>query len=214
VGVQFVADVAPYEKMKLRLLNAGHSVLGILGAIYGHDTINSCMDDQIFVRFLKAFLDLEASPVLGEIEGIDLTTYKKSLIERFSNPNIKDSVSRICSESAAKLPKFLIPTIQENLNTDGSIAYATLIIAAWCYYCDKGVDQNGQAIEIIDAMSDELHMEAQKTKNDPLAFLRIEAVFGNLIENERFTNRYTEMIEKIYTDSAIENHMLEILKNS
>ncbi len=49
VGVQFVSDVRPYEKMKLRLLNAGHSVLGILGAIHGHKTINACMEDQTFV---------------------------------------------------------------------------------------------------------------------------------------------------------------------
>ncbi|MEP2236953.1 MAG: mannitol dehydrogenase family protein, partial [Maribacter sp.] len=98
VGVQFVPDVKPYEKMKLRLLNAGHSVLGILGAIHGHPTINACMEDDLFVTYLRAFMDKEATPVLDKLEGIDLSTYKDSLLERFANPNIKDSVSRICSE--------------------------------------------------------------------------------------------------------------------
>ncbi|MBT8305514.1 MAG: mannitol dehydrogenase family protein, partial [Maribacter sp.] len=108
VGVQFVPDVGPYEKMKLRLLNAGHSVLGLLGALHGHPTINACMEDETFVTYLRAFLDIEATPILGDIEGINLKDYKDILLQRFANPNIKDSVSRICSESSAKLPKFLI----------------------------------------------------------------------------------------------------------
>jgi len=113
LGVQFVPNVTPYEKMKIRLLNAGHSVLGIPGAIHGHPTINACMEDAVFAKFMREFMDTEATPVLDAIEGIDLEKYKDSLEERFANPNIKDSVSRICSESAAKLPKFLIPTLKK-----------------------------------------------------------------------------------------------------
>ena len=115
LGVHFVADVTPYEKMKIRLLNSGHSVLGIPGALHGHQTINACMEDPPFASFMRAFMDKEVSPLLGKVEGIDLTEYKKSLEERFANPNIKDGVSRICSESSAKSPKFLLPTLLENL---------------------------------------------------------------------------------------------------
>jgi len=61
VGVQFVPNVKPYEKMKLRLLNAGHSVLGILGALHGYQTINECIDDPLFNEYLKQFMDLEAT---------------------------------------------------------------------------------------------------------------------------------------------------------
>jgi len=196
VGVQFVPDVGPYEKMKLRLLNAGHSVLGILGAIHGH---------------LTTFLDEEATPVLGDIEGINLEDYKDSLLERFANPNIKDRVSRICSESSAKLPKFLIATIYDNLATDGSIRFATLIIAAWCYYSDKGMDRHGDPIEIIDAMSTELHQAAKQTKTDPLAFVKQEALFGKLVKNERFTKLYTEMVQKIYKDTNIKKYMKNMI---
>ncbi|MCO4821904.1 MAG: mannitol dehydrogenase family protein [Flavobacteriaceae bacterium] len=211
VGVQFVPDVAPYEKMKLRLLNAGHSVLGLLGTIHGHPTINACMEDETFVIYLRAFLDDEATPVLGNIEGIDLEDYKDILLKRFANPNIKDSVSRICSESSAKLPKFLIPTIQENLETGGSIKFATLILAAWCYYSDKGIDRHGQPIEIIDAMSSSLHKAAEQTKTDPLAFIRQESLFGNLINNERFTKLYTEEVQKIYEDANIKEYMKHMI---
>ncbi|MGI9530505.1 mannitol dehydrogenase family protein [Lutimonas sp.] len=207
VGVQFVKDVKPYEKMKLRLLNAGHSVLGILGAIHGHQTINACMDDKTFVLFLKSFLDTEASAVLGELKGINLSDYKNSLLERFSNPNIKDSVSRICSESSAKLPKFLIATLQENLQQGGGIQLATLVVAAWCYYSDKGIDEKGQEIEVIDALKKELHLAASDTEKDVFSFIRQKSIFGKLHENEKFRSVYQELIKRIYEEQNIREIM-------
>ena len=212
VGVQFVPDVGPYEKMKLRLLNAGHSVLGILGALHGHPTINACIEDPVFKTYLRAFLDTEATPVLGTIEGIDLEEYKDSLLERFANPNIKDSVSRICSESSAKLPKFLIPTIHENLGTGGSIQFATLVIAAWCYYSNKQVDVNGKSLEISDALKDELHEAAEATEFDPLAFIKQRALFGDLIKNGQFITTYHVMLEQLHKEGNIKRLMKDLLK--
>ncbi len=211
VGVQFVPDVKPYEKMKLRLLNAGHSVLGLLGALHGHKTINACMEDKTFVTYLRTFMDKEATPVLDEVKGIDLKDYKDSLEARFANPNIKDSVSRICSESSAKLPKFLIATLEENLTAGKSIEFATLVIAAWCYYSDKQSDKNGQPLEIIDAMSNELHEAAAQTASDPLAFIKQESLFGNLAKNKRFADLYTIMVQKIYRDANIKKYMQEMV---
>ncbi len=207
VGVQFVPDVTPYEKMKIRLLNAGHSVLGIPGAIHGHPTINDCMEDEVFATFMRRFMDLEATPVLGEIEGIDLSAYKDSLEQRFSNPNIKDGVSRICSESSAKLPKFLIPTIQENLKTGGSIQYGAFVLAAWCYYSDRQVDANGERLEIIDNRGAELHNGAKDHAQDGLSFLRISDIFGSLVENERFVEEYSRILSDIYRDGDVRRLM-------
>ncbi len=211
LGVQFVPNVVPYEKMKIRLLNAGHSVLGIPGAIHGYPTINDCMNDPVFATFMRQFMDKEATPILGIIEGIDIEKYKDNLEERFSNPNIKDSVSRICSESSAKLPKFLIPTIQDNLAKGGSIEYATLILAAWCYYSDKGVNENEVSLEIIDVKKEALHHTARTTKNNPLGFLSQTEIFGNLAKNDRFARKYTEMIKLIYQTNDIKRLMNEMI---
>ena len=60
-------------------------------------------------------MDEVASSVLDKVEGINITAYKNSVIQRFTIPKIKDSVSRLCSENSSKLPKFLIAMIQENL---------------------------------------------------------------------------------------------------
>ena len=167
------------------------------------------MQDVVFAKFMRQFMDKEATPVLDEIEGIDIEKYKDSLEERFANPNIRDSVSRICSESSAKLPKFLIPTIQDNLAKGGSIKYGTFILAAWCFYSDKGVNEKNKPLEIIDVQKKELHQAAAKTSIDPLGFLQLKEIFGNLIENKRFVKKYKEMIQLIYDTKNIKQLIAE-----
>ncbi|QBG48037.1 mannitol dehydrogenase family protein [Verrucomicrobia bacterium S94] len=211
VGAQFVPDVTPYEKMKIRLLNAGHSVLGLLGSIHGHETIDGAVTDPLFRSYLRAFMDREATPVLDEVEGINLDEYKDSLIERFGNPNIKDSLARICLESSAKLPKFLISTINENLASGGSIDFATLVIAAWCYYSDKGLSRHGVELDVVDEMKDELHLAAMGTEDDVLSFLRLEPIFGDLVDNERFSQTYAAMVEALYENPDIARLMEQVL---
>lgn len=203
VGAQFVKDVTPYEHMKLRLLNAGHSVIGITGALHGYPTIDTALQDEHIAQFLRRYLDEEATPMLEPVKGIDVEAYKDILIERFKNPNIKDSVSRICSESSAKLPKFLIPTILDNLKNNGPIRLGTFILAAWCYYSDKGVNEKGEALQVIDAIDQELHLQAKKTVENPLAFLELETVFGTLKNHKRFITSYAKMINLIYKEENI-----------
>lgn len=211
VGAQFVPDVTPYEKMKIRLLNAGHSVLGLLGSIHGHSTIDGAMADPLFAKYLRTFMDVEATPVLDAVEGIDLDDYKDSLIERFGNSNIKDGLARICLESSAKLPKFLISTIRENLQSGGSIEFATLVIAAWCYYSDKGVSKDGEPLEIVDEMKAALHEAATGTSADVLSFLKLKPIFGDLVNNKTFTDTYSKMVGRLYENPDIAQQMKALL---
>lgn len=207
LGAQFVQDVASYEKMKLRLLNAGHSVLGIPGAIHGHHSINACMEDPVFATFMRSFLDQEATPTLDKLPGLDLEDYKDKLAERFANPNIKDHVARICAESSAKIPRFLLPTLRDNLKNGSSIKYACLILATWCHYCDRQHNQMGEKLDIQDAMAHELHQAANGTHTDRLSFLRLEAVFGDLIDHDRLTKLYTHLVEQVYEKADIRKLM-------
>ncbi|MEO0899271.1 MAG: mannitol dehydrogenase family protein [Bacteroidota bacterium] len=213
LGVQFVQDVSPYEKMKIRLLNAGHSVLGIPGALYGHPTIDACMRDSVFSEFMRKFMDEEATKVVGKIEGIDLEEYKNSLENRFVNPNIKDGLSRICSQSSAKLPKFLFPTIKENLLSGASIKYGTFVLAAWCFYHWKRVDNNNHPIEIIDDLQDQLHQYAKASQHDELSFLKLSTLFGELSEEERFIQVYKRSMDMLNAESNIREVMNHMLSN-
>jgi mannitol 2-dehydrogenase len=196
VGAQFVENVVPYENMKLRLLNAGHSVLGMLGALHGYKTIDEAACDEDFSYFLKAFMDKEVSPTLGDLGGINLEKYKLSLIERFQNIYIKDLISRICLESSAKIPIFLLPTIKSQLQNGGNIERAAFVVAAWCKYND-GVDENGNSYAIEDAMSNELIRAAALSHQNPVRFLEIEPIFGDMVNNRAFVDAFVSSLEML-----------------
>jgi mannitol 2-dehydrogenase len=196
-GVQFVNRVDPYEKMKIRLLNAGHSLLGFTGTLWGFLTIDETVRNKLLARFLREFMDREVSPLLEELEGIDLEEYKNSLIKRFANPYIGDRLSRICSESSSKIPKFLLPTIREQLEREGPINYSAFIIAAWCHYLELAGTE-GHDWEILDALREDLVKGAKASNDeDPLAFLKIESVFGDLVRSKRFVKTYLPFIDNL-----------------
>ena len=115
VGVQVVADVEPYELMKLRLLNASHQALCYFGYLAGYRLVHEVAQDPLFAGFLLAYMNREATPTLSPVPGIDLDDYKHQLIERFSNAGVRDTVARLCAESSDRIPKWLLPVIRENL---------------------------------------------------------------------------------------------------
>ena len=196
VGAQFVKDVTPFEKMKLSLLNAGHSVLGILGALIGYDTIDQAVQDSDLNIFLRSFMDYEVTPVLNDLEGVDLTQYKDSLLQRFANINIKDQVARICSESSSKIPIFILPTVTKQLQQKGSFNRAAFVIAAWAIY-SLGKDEKGNALEVIDTMKAEVNAKALASQKEPKLFLEMKQVFGNLSESEPFVYSFTKNYNNI-----------------
>ncbi len=202
-GAQFVPDVRPYEKMKIRLLNAGHSVLGFLGSLYGYNYIHEAVSDKRLLSFLQKFMDDEVTPTLDPIPGVDLTQYKNILQERFANPFIKDKLQRICLESSAKIPKFLLATINDQLKKGGAVHHSALVIAAWCVYC-MGVDDNRQKLVIEDNMAELLQTKALESRKDPLAFLKIKTIFGSLATEERFTKLYKHSLVQLLEKGVIQ----------
>ncbi|NJB83741.1 mannitol dehydrogenase family protein [Wenyingzhuangia aestuarii] len=208
VGAQFAKDVVPYEKMKLSLLNAGHSVLGILGSLLGYNTIDEVVHNPNISTFLKGYMDEEVTPTLGTLEGVDLEVYKQSLIERFGNSNIKDQLDRICSESSAKIPIFMLPTVQAQLKDKALVKRAAFVLAAWAVY-SIGTDEKGKELVIKDALKSTLHTKAQVAQKNPTAFLDIETVFGTLKESAVFVQAYKEAYENI-TTHGVEKCVIEI----
>ncbi|SDR96318.1 mannitol 2-dehydrogenase [Polaribacter sp. KT25b] len=199
VGAQFVEDVVPFEKMKLSLLNAGHSVLGILGDLIGYATIDESVHNPEIKKFLKNYMNIEVTPTLAGLEGVNLNAYKDSLLERFGNIYIKDQIDRICSESSAKFPIFILPTVNKQLENNGSVDFAAFVIAAWAIY-SLGSNEKGQPLLIKDAMKTILNEKALAAKENPAAFLEIASIFGNLKDNEAFVKAYTSAYNNIVTN--------------
>ncbi|MVV50391.1 mannitol dehydrogenase family protein [Pseudomonas sp. PB120] len=149
VGVQFTDDVTPYEEMKIKLLNGSHLALTYLGFLKGYRFVHETMNDPLFVRYMRAYMDLDVTPQLSSVPGIDLTQYKNTLVERFSNQAIADQLERVCSDGSSKFPKFTVPTINRLIADGRETKRAALVVAAWALYL-KGVDENGDTYAIPD----------------------------------------------------------------
>ncbi len=186
VGAQFTSDVASFEIMKMRLLNGSHLAMAYLGALSGFTFVQDIMADPLFVSFIERFME-EVTPVVPRIAGVSVTEYKQTLIERFSNPTINDQVTRICSEGSAKIPKWLLPSIQQLLNTGAPTTLLSLVVASWLFYLGQGIDQSGRALDIVDARAAELTRIAKSAGSDPRPMFALRSIFGeSLPANEGF----------------------------
>jgi mannitol 2-dehydrogenase len=201
VGVQLVADVAPFEMMKLRLLNAGHQALAYFGYLSGYRFIHETMKDPAFVDFLTGFMDEEATPTLAPVPGIDLSHYKRTLRERFGNPEIRDSLSRICAYTSDRIPKWILPIIWEQLRAGGPVMRCAAVVASWARYAE-GVDEQGGQITVVDRRQRELMSVAANNRRSPNAFINNRAIFGNLADQPRFAAAYHEALDLLHSRGA------------
>jgi mannitol 2-dehydrogenase len=154
---------------------------------------------------------VEATPTLHPVPGIDLDGYKANLIERFSNAQVRDTVARLCAESSDRIPKWLLPVVRHNLDHDGEVALSAAVVASWARYAE-GTDEDGQPIDVVDPQRDTVMAAAREQHSDPLAFLRNRALFGDLVDDERFTTAYSAALDSLHALGAqktLENLMAE-----
>ncbi|MEU5841932.1 mannitol dehydrogenase family protein [Rhodococcus sp. NPDC047139] len=200
-GVQIVDDVAPYELMKLRLLNASHQGLCYFAYLMGYRLVHEAAQDPLLAGFLRAYMDTEATPTLRPVPGIDLDDYKSTLVDRFANPEIRDTIARLCAESSDRIPKWLLPVIRENLDTGGHVRLSAAIVASWARYAE-GADEDGRPIEVVDRLADTLVPLARRQLAHPTAFIENVDVFGDLARHSRFVDAYTWALNALHSDGA------------
>jgi mannitol 2-dehydrogenase len=200
-GVQVVADVDPYERMKLRLLNAGHQALAYLGRLAGYELVHDAAQDPLFQRFLLGYMEEEATPTLRPVPGIDLDHYRRDLIARFSNPHIRDTLARLAFDGSERLPKWLLPVVRENLATGGEIRRSAAVVAGWARYAE-GVDEQGAPIDVVDRRREQLLANAGRQREEPLAFVADRDLFGDLVDDERFTAAYLAALTSLHERGA------------
>lgn len=143
-----VEDVVPYELMKLRLLNGGHSALAYTSYLLGHRTTDAAMADADVETFVKAYM-AEVHPRVAAVPGVDLVAYQARLIERFSNPSIGDQIQRLCEDGSQKMEVFIAPPTRESVAIDAPTPCAAFATAMWIKY-RTGIDCGGVPIEITD----------------------------------------------------------------
>jgi mannitol 2-dehydrogenase len=187
--------------MKLRLLNVGHQAIGYLGYLAGYRYAHEVCQDQLFVDFVLGYMEHEGTPTLAPVPGVDLASYRRELVERFANPHIRDTLARLCAESSDRIPKWLVPVVRHQLDHDGEVRRAALVVAAWARYAE-GVDEQGGRIEVVDRRRDEVMARAAQQRDDPLAFLRDPDLFGDLVDDPRFTEPYAAALASLHQVGA------------
>jgi fructuronate reductase len=205
-GATFVGDVAPYELMKLRLLNGAHSTLAYLGYLMGRETVAAAMQEPGIARLIEEMMRLEVTPTLPALPDFDVAAYCKSLLNRFRNPALQHRTWQIAMDGSQKLPQRLLETIRGRLAKGQPIDRLVLGVAAWMRYV-TGIDEKGQPIDVRDPLVQRLKALADET--GPVAarlapaLFSVRDVFGtDLPADPRFTLRVEAALDQIFTIGA------------
>ncbi len=176
VGAQMVTDVAPYEFMKLRLLNGSHLAIAGLGRLAGYVQIDETLRDPDIRAYMRALMDRETGPTLPPVPGVDLQAYKAQLLDRFANVAIRDTVDRVNADAPLNV---LLDPIRDRLAAGASVDLLALGLAAWMRRA-TGLDEARRPLPVVHPLAAVLHDRAKDGGPDPRPLLEITAIFGTL----------------------------------
>jgi mannitol-1-phosphate/altronate dehydrogenase len=199
VGAQFVVDVTPYEALKLRLLNASHLAVSALGRLAGLTYVDQTMREPLLRAYMIGLMDRETGPTLDALPDVDLPAYKRTLVERFANTAIKDTVERVNTDAPVNL---LTDPIAARLGTGQSIELLALALAAWLCRM-RGKDDLGQSIEVRHPMVSLLRERAVAGGPDPTPLLGIESLFGPLGRDPRLITPVAAWLASLYQHGSL-----------
>ena len=198
VGAQFVTNVAPYEAMKLRLLNASHLAVAGLGRLAGLSYVHQTMEDPGLRAYMAALMDRENGPTLPPVPDMDLAAYKRTLIERFGNVALPDTLERVNTDAPLNV---LLDPIRARLAADAGVELLALALAAWLRRV-RGVDEDGRPVEIRHPDAALLRARAEAGGPDPLPLLTIEPLFGDLGRDPRLAQPVGRWLASLYAQGS------------
>ena len=200
-GAVLTADVAPYEAMKLRLLNGSHSTLAYLCALARHAHLADAMADPGIAGVVAHLMADDVTPTLAVPDGFDVSAYQRELIERFHNPALRHRTVQIAMDGTQKLPQRLLGTIGDRLAAGAEPRHACLGVAAWMRYVWTSQAEDGSPLAVDDPLAGrlrELTADAATPAAVVDALLSLEEVFGaELPADTRFRDLVTESLEAL-----------------
>jgi mannitol 2-dehydrogenase len=197
VGVTFTSDVAPYELMKIRILNGGHAAIAYPAGLLDIHFVHEAMEDAQIRAFLEALTTREIQPVVPPPPNTSLDSYRALVARRFANPRIGDTIQRLCFDGSNRQPKFILPSAADRLKAGASVDGLALVSALWCRYC-YGETESGKAIAPNDPSWDRLREAAQPARSDPRAFLKLRDIFGELAENPVYVGAFSNALASLW----------------
>jgi mannitol 2-dehydrogenase len=191
VGVQFVADVTPYELTKLRILNGGHAAIAYPAGLLDVQFVHEAMEHRLIRAFLSKLEHEEIIPHVPIVPEMSREDYFALIVRRFSNPKIKDTIRRIALDGSNRQPKFILPVVADRLAAGKDVKGLALVGASWARYC-AGKSDSGAEIVANDPNWDRLQAFAKKAERDPEAFLSMGDIFGPLAKDRRYVDAFVE----------------------
>jgi mannitol 2-dehydrogenase len=201
VGVTFTPDVAPFELMKMRILNGGHAAIAYPAALLDIHFVHEAMEDGQVAAFLEHLTKTEIMPTVPPPPATDLEDYRQLIARRFANPKIGDTISRLCLDGFNRQPKFILPTARERLAGGQSAAGLALVSALWCRYC-YGVSESGRAIAPNDDNWDRLQAHAKRAKDEPKAYLEMGDIFGDLASDPAYVAAFSQALQSLWSQGV------------
>ena len=197
VGAEFVPDVTPYEFMKIRILNGGHAAIAYPGSLldvhFVHDAMNHPLIGGLFAKLEQD----EIIPTVPPVPNTNLQDYYKLIHRRFANPKIGDTIPRLAFDGSNRQPKFIVPVIADRLKAGGGISGLALESALWCRHC-AGTSASGKVISPNDPVWDRLAAKAQEAKANPLAWLGMADIYGDVGKSPIVQKAFTGWLNALW----------------
>ena len=196
VGVQFSSKVHQYEEQKIRILNAGHQIIANAAELLSIDTIDKAMKHEGIYSFLKKVMKEEIIPHVNPLPDISPEQYFESILNRFLNPEIKDTTRRVAFDGSSRHSLFLVPSINDSIKNNMPLKGLALVQAMWAKMC-QGVREDNSMIENNDPIWETLNTYAIDTKNNPLKWFDLKEVYGNLDHDQSFKELFIKWLKNL-----------------
>ena len=208
-GAQFVDDVTPFEFMKIRILNGGHASIAYAAGLLDVHFVHDAMAHPLVGGFFAKIEHEEIMPTIGEVPGVKLEDYYELIERRFSNPKIGDTIPRLAFDGSNRQPKFIVPPAADRLKAGQSVDGLAFESALWCRYC-FGTTESGKTIAPNDPIWETLQRRAREARADPMAWLAMHEIYGEVGRDPAFRKPFAAALESIWskgTAGALEQYL-------
>jgi fructuronate reductase len=210
-GANFVRNAAPYERLKLRMVNAPHSAFAYLGSMLGLRTNSEAAATPALRRYVDDMMRLELAPTLRGVPGSGLDEYRQRFLARVSNPALPHLTRQVAMDGSQKVPQRLLAAIRDRKQRGDDFSRLAMSVAAWLHYL-RGYDEQGNTYAIQDPLAGALakllaRAEVAATASAPSQAAHRRAtvmagfrpVFGDLGSKPAFVEALALQLERLRT---------------
>lgn len=181
-----MAEIEPFERRKLWLLNGAHSLLAYAGLATGHATVAEAIGDSDCRQAVERYWD-EACRHLDR-PNLKLSAYRSALLARFDNQRIAHQLAQIAMDGSNKLRVRIAPVARLELEKGNSASGCAAVFAAWIRFAlDGRVESDSKITEIEDTLMQ---------NPDEIERALLSLVAPDLADNEAFMSRILEILDR------------------